>query len=189
MTSSAPPDKRKPIEKLFKEHRYIVNNVAGYFARKCGALASHDELTQWGLIGLWDGACRWTGLPEEFHYYAYTRVKGQILDELRVKSPFSRRLAKNQRPRFTNIDDGPQLVSDTTPSDELLHAKGEISRLLKALHRLTPNERAVFVRHFIDGTPLLKLAEQMKLSSPRISQLKRRSVEKLIRGTGIKPFY
>ena len=178
---------KKPPKELFEEHRYVVRQVVGFFAKKCGTTASYEELSQWGLIGLWDGCRRWKGPAEEFHYYAYSRVKGQILDELRRNGPFPRRMAKNRRPRLTNIDDEVPLVSEGTPVDELLHMKREIQEIVGNLSILTPNEQHIFTQHFMLDKPMVKIARSMGLSEPRISQLKRRAVEKLLHKTGIKP--
>jgi RNA polymerase sigma factor (sigma-70 family) len=170
--------------KLFDDHQYIVATLVRYLIPKCNGLASYAELYQWGLIGLWDGCCRWSGPEDEFKFYAKSRVKGQIFDELRVVGPFPRGMYRRDHSWLTNIDDVPIAAEDTAP-DELVHTRRQLSKLLKHLRRLTLNERRVFVQHFFLDETLTVVAKSMQLSLPRVAQLRSAAVTRLARKSGI----
>lgn len=173
---------------LFNDHLYIVRRIVGYFARKYHRFVNYDELYQWGLIGLWDACRRWKGDEHEFLHYVGRRIKGQIIDELRRHQLSSRRRGSTpaRHRLFLDIDEVDPIRDGASLSDELVHTREVLNRLVGKLRVLTPKERQVFELHYISGLNAVEVAERIGISEPRVAQLKKNSITKLLRRTGMQ---
>ena len=71
-------------EKLILDHVPLLKHIAGRMALEMPASVERDDLHGWGMIGLIQAADSWEpGRGLKFSTYAFTKIRGAILDELR----------------------------------------------------------------------------------------------------------
>lgn len=69
--------------KLLSQYAYLVKRAVAHLNGNVTAAVSQEDLEQIGLMGLLEAIRRY-GVPDEgFENFAFTRVRGAILDELR----------------------------------------------------------------------------------------------------------
>lgn len=85
-------------EQLFDEHVYMAKSIAHQICLRLPSSISIDDLIQVGLIGLLEASKIYdASLGASFKSYAYIRVRGAILDELRRQSWIPRSVQKKSR--------------------------------------------------------------------------------------------
>ena len=78
-------------ERMLMAHRPLVRRVAGRMRPRLPQNVDMDELLQAGMIGLNDAMTRFEeGRGASFETYAWRRIEGAMLDELRATDPLSR---------------------------------------------------------------------------------------------------
>jgi len=118
----------------------VVQRVVTYI----NPLLSYDDLVSAGTVGLVKAARNYDSSGQaEFKTYAYIRIRGAILDELRNFSLLPANIDK-QICQATQISTEITNQTGTTPTDEQLAAKMQIS--IDKLYQMFKNARA---KHFI----------------------------------------
>ncbi len=162
------------------EYLPLVRRIALHLHRKCPANVQLDDLIASGAVGLLD-ALRRSG-PDRgkpFQFYASTRIRGAILDELRALDWLSRseRLAARAQGDdcativgFDDLPDGldAEAYDDAASPLESAELRSDRDELAEAVARLPERGRA-----FKD------IASELHVSEPRISQLHARAVKML----------
>lgn len=168
------------VLKRFNKYSYLAVSIARGLSRS-GIPAPTTDLIQWGKIGLWDACKRFSGPEEEFSHYARVRIRGQIIDEVRTEFGFVRR-AKAQ-PEFRPILDNDRV--DTELSEDSLTTRELFRRVLVKMGLLTKKERFILLKYYFEEATLKEIAAILKISAPRVCQLKTMAVEQLFEMTGI----
>ncbi len=71
-------------ETLILEHVPLLHHIVGRMAVELPARIERDDLLGWGMLGLIGAADGWDpGRGLKFSTYAYSRIRGAVLDELR----------------------------------------------------------------------------------------------------------
>ena len=71
-------------DKLILDHVPLLKHIAGRLALEMPASVERDDLYGWGMVGLIQAADAWEpGRGLKFSTFAFTRIRGAILDELR----------------------------------------------------------------------------------------------------------
>jgi RNA polymerase sigma factor for flagellar operon FliA len=87
-------DKKHYLEK----HAPLVKRIAHHMMSRLPASVQVGDLIQAGLIGLMDAVSRYEEAQGvQFEAYASQRIRGAMIDELRVNDWFPRSVRKNQR--------------------------------------------------------------------------------------------
>ena len=74
-------------EQLILEHLGLVKYLAGRLAVNAPPTMNHEDLEGYGVIGLLDAIEKYDNrLGTEFKNYAYTRIRGSMLDEIRKQN-------------------------------------------------------------------------------------------------------
>lgn len=74
-------------EQLVLQHLGLVKYLAGRLAVNAPPAMTHEDLEGYGVIGLLDAIDKFDpGLGTKFKSYAYTRVRGSMLDEIRKQN-------------------------------------------------------------------------------------------------------
>ncbi len=174
------------------EERELAAEIAGAIQRKLPRSVQREDLQQAALIGLWDAVRRDIGdrTPEQRRGYLITRIRGQILDELRAQDWAKRRhkKRKNGGPplepvvvvRFDDVghrEAGPSFEESLTspepsPEEQAITRIDQAREVTEALGAPL-NERHLHVvrGHYFRGQRFSDLATQLRTSEPRISQL------------------
>lgn len=167
-------------QELFENYKSMALSTAGYYARKCAPFISYEDFRQWGLMGLWDACCKFTGPRDEFRFYAKSRIRGQILDGIRNWAPQRRQRTKSGViPKFTELE--PHLMaSGDPPVDEVAHARIELKKILESLNILTSRELYIISMYCFEDQPLREIAKQLGITEARVSQIKDIALDKMV---------
>jgi RNA polymerase sigma factor for flagellar operon FliA len=83
-TESSPYASALDRERLILDHVPLLKHIAGRMAFDLPASIDRDDLIGFGMIGLVQAADAWEpGRGLQFSTFAYTKIRGAILDELR----------------------------------------------------------------------------------------------------------
>jgi RNA polymerase sigma factor FliA len=174
----------------------LVRRIVGGYLARLPPNVERDDLMCAGACGLVDALQR---NPDRrsasFLRYANFRVRGAIVDELRVVDWLSR----SDRKRLRRVQDSGwtwissvipledlskaalgRLVDERTPSPleaaELSHQRDTI---LAAMDRLLERDRVILTLFYFEGALLKDIAERLGVSRPRATQLHLRAIARL----------
>lgn len=170
---------------LLKQYTPLVNQIAAAICRKVPRSVQKDDLVAAGMLGLWDAIRRHSGDDEKFPWYAGIRIRGAIFDELRAQDWLPRHarwvLADQMGLAVVHLEDVSELDRQKALNSEepFVDVNRNKEKLRKALDQLPLRERDILVRHLIDGTKFSELAQELKVTVPRISQLHSRASKRL----------
>lgn len=172
------------------EERKMAAEIAGAFERKLPRSVLRDDLQQAALIGLWDAIRKDTGdrTPEQRKGYLITRIRGQILDELRAQDWAKRRRKRRKggplEPatvvRFDDVghrQEGPSFEESLhcpapSPEEQTITRIDQGRAIAEALGApLTERHLHIVRGHYLRGTAFHELGRQLGVSEPRVSQL------------------
>jgi RNA polymerase sigma factor for flagellar operon FliA len=172
----------------------LVHRLVRQLARRLPANVQRDDLLSAGVCGLVDSLRRNGGDGGGgFAWYARTRIRGAIFDELRAQDWLSRRARDRQveggaepPASFVSFEDvaaGDEsglagLTGGDDPS-ELVEARSRCQALARALQKLSEREQTIVARHYFDGARLKDIGAELGVSEPRISQLLSRALDRL----------
>jgi len=138
-------------EKLILKFSSFVKYVAGRMAINLPSNVEYDDLVSYGIFGLLDAIEKFD--PErnvKFKTYAKTRIRGAILDELRVLDWTPRSIRqKSKQLEKALLDLEAQLGRE--PSDDEIAAQLQIS--VKELHRLYDDTKQSLMMSLDEGDP------------------------------------
>ena len=174
----------------------LVQRLVRQLKRRLPANVQSDDLIAAGVCGLVDSLQRNGGdQGVKFPWYARTRIRGAIFDELRAQDWVSRRT----RDRLTSaaeetgslatilvsLDDvtpretAHHFVTDEGDPSEAVEAQHQQRALARAIEQLPERERTIVGRHYFDGVKLKDIGIELGVSEPRISQLHTRALGRL----------
>lgn len=168
-------------ERLVNEHLGIVYRLARRYARRLPDTADVGELESAGTLGLIEAANRFDpSRGATFKTFAEWRVRGAILDAMRVGSRFTLR---EYRQRADGA--GPRLIllegkdcSGGVPADAA--GDGVLRRRIRAAIALLPRRDArVVVWRYWRGIPQAAVAARLGVNPSRVSQLEARALRHL----------
>jgi RNA polymerase sigma factor for flagellar operon FliA len=163
----------------------LVRQVVGQLARRLPANVQRDDLLAAGVFGLVDSLRR-NGGDEgaAFEWYARTRIRGAVFDELRAQDWLSRRARASERVSacFVSFDemegDEPELADLDDPA-AAVESRSLCEALARALAQLGDRERVVVARYYFEGARLKDIGNELGVSEPRISQILGRAIGRL----------
>jgi RNA polymerase sigma factor for flagellar operon FliA len=169
----------------------LVHRLVRQLARRLPANVQRDDLLSAGVCGLVDSLRRNGGDGGGgFAWYARTRIRGAIFDELRAQDWLSRRARDRQTEgggeppaSFVSFEevaanDETGLAAGDDPC-ELVEARSRCQALARALQKLSEREQTIVARHYFDGARLKDIGAELGVSEPRISQLLSRALDRL----------
>lgn len=179
------PD-RAALERGVDAYLPLVRRVVRQVARRLPSNVQRDNLLAAGVFGLVDSLRRNGGDGgDAFEWYARTRIRGAIVDELRAQDWLSRRAraAGGVATCFISFDevgnaDECGLAGSDNPS-EALESSSLRRALARALEQIPDRERHVVARHYFEGAKLKELGAELGVSEPRIPQILARAIERL----------
>lgn len=184
------PDEQpaKTPAELFESHQKLVSSLVNKLTKYFGIKEeAKDDLMQAGFLGLWEAANGYEPRGNKFISYAFWRVRGAIIDEMRKLSCFSR--AYRKRPTMISLDqplssgDSTPLL-DSIPDDNQPNIDDSILQrevLEKALKILFGKRRQIFELYYLEGLSYPEIGKQINLSKSRISRIMDDCKEKIAR--------
>jgi RNA polymerase sigma factor for flagellar operon FliA len=181
-----------PTSQEVGEYMPLVHQTVGHFLRKLPPNVLRDDLLAAGSFGLIDALRRGETRGPTFEWYARVRIRGAILDELRTQDWLKRRARSRvtasqgaERATVIGLDDvapeaRAQLDADDAPSAlTALEQRADQEGLVKAVDKLPERERFIVQSHYFNGVAFKAIAQTLRVSEPRISQLHARAIDLL----------
>jgi RNA polymerase sigma factor for flagellar operon FliA len=173
---------RAALERGVHAYLPLVRRVVRQLARRLPPNVQRDDLLSAGTCGLVDSLRRNGGdQGAAFEWYARTRIKGAIVDELRSQDWLSRRArAAGVFVSFEDVasEDAANFAGADDPS-EAIESRSLCRALARALQQLSERERTVVARHYLEGSRLKDIGAELGVSEPRISQILARALARL----------
>jgi RNA polymerase sigma factor FliA len=190
---------KQHLEQAITTYLPLVERVVRQLARRLPANVQRDDLISAGVFGLADSLRRNGGdQGEGFQWYARTRIRGAIFDELRAQDWLSRR-ARDRISAASDANDESSAVTTTmvsledviatqdaahfaTDADdplEVAETRSQQRVLAEAVMQLPERERQIVGRHYFDGVKLKDIGAELGVSEPRVSQLHARALGRL----------
>lgn len=180
------------LRRMIATYLPIVERLVRQLSRRLPANVQQDDLISAGVFGLMDSLRRNGGdHGEGFAWYARTRIRGAIFDELRAQDWLSRRMRARMAGGgeiglaavFVSLDDMGEathhLATDNEDPLEVAESQCLHRSLTRAIEQLPERERQIVGRHYFDGVKLKDLSVEFGVSEPRISQLHTRALGRL----------
>jgi len=197
----APPKRLSAVcAKLLREYLPLVHQEVGRLARRLPANVLRDDLMAAGVFGLVDSLRRNGGDEgESFTWYARTRIRGAVFDELRAQDWLPRRArravtssAQSATTRWghvghavvsfsddSSLEDALQLAIQSDDPVERIEARSQHRALVRAIEQLPERERRIVGMHYFHGVKFKDIGAELGVSEPRISQLHARALGRL----------
>lgn len=165
---------------------YVVNR----FIPRLPKTVSEEELYSAGMMGLWKASQSYDpSRGAEFKTYAYHRIRGAILDELRALDFLPRSMRDRAREEGVSA---PAVVSLPTNDDGSETLVGEYAyegvensdlhlALLSEMGKLPEKMRLVMHLYYQEGMKMLDIAKDLGLTESRVSQIHSNAVARLRR--------
>lgn len=192
----------KSKKDLVIEHLPLVRKVANkIFRRLPRGIVEFDELVNTGVIGLIKAIDKYDSNRAKFSTYAYTKIRGEILDYLRkldflprsVREKLKNGEVSELKEEVANLisieerlfgNSERYFIKDTLTSDlpapEDLVLKDEAKRVLaSAISQLSEKEQLVLQLIFVEELDLKSIGEILGVSVSRVSQIKTGALKKL----------
>lgn len=197
-TSNTPPSQPSTdapaqvtkYEAEIEQWRHLVWYVVNRIKPRLPVSVSEDELFAAGMYGLMRAARSYdASRGAAFKTYAYHRIRGSILDDLRRLDFLPRSMRDKAR---ANGTEPPSLVGIPTDEDghESLAANAisqkaeaeDIHQLLhKAIDELPDKMRTVMSLYYREGIKMRDIGDQLHLTESRVSQIHANAVTRLRR--------
>ncbi|MHB1697329.1 MAG: FliA/WhiG family RNA polymerase sigma factor [bacterium] len=113
-------------KKLIEENYNLVNKVANFMTVKFNGIVNKDDIIEFGIFGLIDAAIKFDpSKNENFKFYAITRIKGSILDNVR-KLDYMPRNVRELSGRIEKVYSKLEQKFGRMPSDDEVAAELDI---------------------------------------------------------------
>lgn len=178
------------LEAEIDQWRHLVWYVVNRIRPRLPVSVSEEELFSAGMYGLMK-ACRSYDPARGaiFKTYAYHRIRGAILDELRRLDFLPRSLRDRAR---ESGEDAPSVLGIPTDEDgneSLPSATGETgaersdlhAALVREIERLPEKMRLVMQLYYQEGLKMRDIGERLRLTESRVSQIHSNAVARLRR--------
>ncbi len=163
---------------------YVVNRIKG----RLPASVSEEELFSAGQIGLWSASQSYDQEQgASFKTYAYHRIRGAILDELRRLDFLPRTQREKAKREGVDAPSFSSLPTDENGNERLaaneVAAECENQELIEIMREkildLPEKMRAVMSLYYQDGLKMRAIAAQLNLTESRVSQIHTNAVARL----------
>jgi RNA polymerase sigma-70 factor (ECF subfamily) len=152
--------------------------------RLTGTKTDAEDLFQELLIKLFQQMPQWSAMPQPEPWFMRV-VYNLHIDSCRKKARTHGINDKTLHPEPEYLD---QLVSTDFPPPDLVEATQRQRRILSALSRLDPDQRALVVLHLMQGHTLIEVAEIMALPLGTLKSRLHRTKAQLKQLLDLEPF-
>ncbi len=185
VASNAPPAEDQ-IEQWGDLVWYVVNRIRP----RLPVSVSDDELYSAGMVGLMTASRSYDpSRGAEFKTYAYHRIRGAILDELRRLDFLPRSQREKARreghepPAFVGIptdEDGQESLA-ADPVEAALENQELMASLREQILQLPEKMRVVMTLYYSEGLRMREIGERLHLTESRVSQIHSNAIARLRR--------
>jgi RNA polymerase sigma factor for flagellar operon FliA len=165
---------------------YVVNRITPRLPKA----VSEEELHAAGMMGLWKAARSYDpSKGAEFKTYAYHRIRGAVLDELRTLDFLPRSIRQKARqagvaaPAILGLptnEDGSETLAGGDQEQSVENADLH-QALLREMEELPEKMRAVMHLYYQEGMKMRAIGVRLNLTESRVSQIHSNAVARLRR--------
>lgn len=183
---------------IVESHLPLVHHVADHMRLRLPRVVSIDDLRGSGMLGLMRAVELYDPARGSFVGYAWTRIRGAMLDELRALD-WVPRTAKRQLPGWVQRRGGsprrtdrgtakmvsmPETIAVADGRQDPGDAAADRDEVAAALHGIPRIEREILEQYYGLGRTQLEIARSLGISEGRVSQIRR---EVLLRRGRMQP--
>ena len=177
-----------PLDSELEQWRHLVWYVVNRIRPRLPASVSEEELFSAGMFGLMRAARSYdASRGASFKTYAYHRIRGSILDDLRRMDFLPRSLREKAR---ANGEEAPAMVAIPTDEDghESLAARREVASceqddlrqlLQQEIDQLPDKMRVVMSLYYREELKMREIGDRLHLTESRVSQIHSNAVARL----------
>lgn len=179
------PPTREVSEQEIRDNEALVHFVIRRMYAK-GTLRpeiEYDDAHSTGMLGLWEALRRWDPERAELSTYCSSYIWGYVMTHQRSvmrATGWSRRgggrvahVASLERELAEDFTLHDKLACDR-PTEDVAHWSREAKALLTWIRALPPRQRTVARRRFLDEAPLKAVADELGVTTQRVSQIEKR---------------
>lgn len=168
------------ISKEIDKHMGMVKTIALQIAQKYGV--DKKSLYTAGMIGVWKALQKYDG-SSTFKTYAYYRIRGEMLDQIRDESPVSRRsMHKMSVWNETKLGDDFKFISlpcaESLQPENIYEYENKKQIICNMIRKLKPQFQIV-LQDSMNEEMVKKTCRKMKVSESYVCQLRKRGKIKL----------
>lgn len=155
--------KMEGFEQLAKQYEPMIHKII----RSLNIYKNKEDYFHIGLVGLWEAAEAFDPEKGEFNNYAYSYVKGQILNEMNRNNRFEERSIHPKEEYWDSVE-------ETQPDQPL-----ELEFLLSYCQELTEKETKWVIYTCLDFLSVREIAEKENVSMSAVKQWRSGAKKKL----------
>lgn len=150
-------------------------------------VAEFEDLVSMGAMGLIDAASRFEeGRGASFSSWAFTRIRGSMVDGLRSAGLFRRGdVQRHKSGGGVKFEGLRALRSHAVPADESLELEQEVGQLLAALAQLETDDRRAIEGYWFDGLQLDELGARFGVGKAQMCRRLKRAEDALRAALGV----
>ncbi|MGE7876854.1 sigma-70 family RNA polymerase sigma factor [Peribacillus muralis] len=141
-----------------------------HIIRSLSIYKNKDEYFQVGLIALWEAYLNFNADHGQFHSYAYTFIKGRIMNELKKHHKYE----TNTKPYDTSIL---EITDSFSIHEEAFHSEN----ILAYTEGLTLNQRRWLLHTYMENKTITEIAELYQVSPSAVKSWRKSALVKLRR--------
>lgn len=167
---------------MVSQYAHLVEQASRAFSNWLPASLEKADLVQSGMIALMDAIVRYNpnlNPNTRFEAFAWHRIRGAMIDEIRRHVPGPRRAQKRgEAPQMVDVADVAFELSCTNPGPEQIAIEqDQMTRLAAAIEQLPERERQILALYYDEDLNLKEIGQALGLTESRISQLRSQALK------------
>lgn len=175
------------------EHDHLAYRAVAIARRRTPSSLTHDDLLAAARVGLWQSLQRADPSMPGFPVYAFRRIYGAVIDEVREQDALSRRQRRSGEYSFMPLvshdgdlrvghADGPMApAAESHDPDERIARRRLAAKLDAALDAIPEREAKIIVNECVLERPQIDTAQELGVSAPRVNQLRDQGLRRMAR--------
>ena len=187
---------RENREKIILYYMELVKIVVASLWKYFYSVVEFDDLLGYGVLGLIDAIYRFDHTRGiKFSTYAYTRIKGSILDNMRDTNWIPRSVTDKikklrklgieiEKPNILFLEEILEkeiIVAQNGMPEEYIIKTARIPLLKDAIEKLNPREQKIIKSHYFRYKKFKKIAKEIEISETYASTIHQNALKKLAR--------
>lgn len=155
-------------EDKYKKFKYLIPKIVKNFLSRVPANVQAGDLFSAGSLALWEASTKYAHLDDlSFERYAWVRVRGAIVDELRQAGWYSQKKGKRVVLSLEDFEDWENLLVDIPedPAEEI--TRRQLAPILFA--ELPSRHKWVLENYYLKRRKMKDIGEELGVTEARIS--------------------
>lgn len=175
------------------EHDHLAYRAVAVARRRAPVSLTHDDLLAAARVGLWQSLQRANPSTPGFAAYAFRRIYGAVIDEVREQDPLSRAQRKSGEYAFLPLvsHDGDVRLghadgfmappAESADVHERIARRRLAARIDAALDAIPAREAKILLDEYVLERLQIETAQELGVSAPRVNQLRDQGLRRMAR--------